>query len=239
MKPPSEGVELSTTDLADTKGSIMIAPDIPDDVRAAAEAAYPESEWSQPATMLAFREAYISGRMDERDETPPPGLVQMLQRVMLDRLRAERGALAAVIARALELYQPDPSLGLGRSRWRSADEFLAAVRSVLLTADTSAVDEQASVARTMFMHVATVPDMETRARLFNEGFDAAVAQGLADNPAAAEDWLAEKLLQAKADAWDEGFARAQAMWPSGHRYTPLNPYRAAEHGNRQPSDDAP
>lgn len=34
-------------------------------------------------------------------------------------------------------------------------------------------------------------DMEAVATWFNHGFDAAVAQGLADDPTLAEDWLAE------------------------------------------------
>lgn len=46
-------------------------------------------------------------------------------------VRAENELLRARIDMALACYGPDPSVGLGRSRWRSADEFLVAVRAAL------------------------------------------------------------------------------------------------------------
>lgn len=55
------------------------------------------------------------------------------------------------------------------------------------------------------LHVSTYPDMETRAELFNRGYDAAMSQHLADDPSAADDWLEEhdaatRLDQQKRDA---------------------------------------
>lgn len=46
-------------------------------------------------------------------------------------------------------------------------------------------------------------DTEAHARSFNEGYETAVAQGLADDPSLADDWLQEKLLEARASALGE------------------------------------
>jgi len=45
-------------------------------------------------------------------------------------------------------------------------------------------------------------DIENHARSFNEGYTAAVTQGLADDPTLADDWLQEKIREAKAEGWD-------------------------------------
>ena len=45
-------------------------------------------------------------------------------------------------------------------------------------------------------------DIEHHARSFNEGYTAAVTQGLADDPTLADDWLQEKIREAKAEGWD-------------------------------------
>ena len=37
------------------------------DLEAAAEEKYPETEWSTPATLAAFRAAYIQGRLDQAE----------------------------------------------------------------------------------------------------------------------------------------------------------------------------
>ncbi|MBO9704770.1 MAG: hypothetical protein J7474_04555 [Arthrobacter sp.] len=62
----------------------------------------------------------------------------------------------------------------------------------------------------------TCVDMETRAELINEGFKAAVARGLVDDPARAEDWLADKLAAARAEArtelLDELIQDARTQW---------------------------
>jgi len=47
-------------------------------------------------------------------------------------------------------------------------------------------------------------DIEAHARSFNEGYEAAVTQGLADDPTLADDWFQEKIREAKAEAWSEG-----------------------------------
>jgi hypothetical protein len=63
-------------------------------------------------------------------------------------------------------------------------------------------------------------DIEAHAKSFNEGYEAAMSQHLADDPSLAEDWLNEKL----AEAWDEG-----AAFQSLHDviYWNDNPYREA------------
>lgn len=71
-------------------------------------------------------------------------------------------------------------------------------------------------------------DAESRARHFNEGYEAAMAQQLADDPTLAEDWLEEQ----RAKAWDEGrasgFSRAMRRMSDEPTLdtTPHNPYRA-------------
>jgi hypothetical protein len=67
-------------------------------------------------------------------------------------------------------------------------------------------------------------DLEAHAEHFNEGYEAAMAQHLADDPSITEDWLNEQ----KAKAWDEG---ADAMHTRRQRDESLpltNPYRAGE-----------
>ena len=65
-------------------------------------------------------------------------------------------------------------------------------------------------------------DIEHHARSFNEGYETAVTQGLADDPTLADDWLNAKL----AEAWDR--AVASLIYDDG---TPVelahnpNPYR--------------
>lgn len=71
-------------------------------------------------------------------------------------------------------------------------------------------------------------DTEAHARSFNEGYESAVTQGLADDPSLAEGWFQEKLREAKTEAWDEG-RKHGATYPYGERglATDDNPYRAA------------
>ena len=59
------------------------------------------------------------------------------------------------------------------------------------------------------VHVSTEPDMETRARIFNEGYAMAVAQGLTDDPALADEWLAALLRSERAKALREA---ADELW---------------------------
>lgn len=65
-------------------------------------------------------------------------------------------------------------------------------------------------------------DIEAHARSYNEGYEAAVTQGLADDPAAADDWLQVKLDEVKADVWDEGVIAEANKWMA----KPENPYRS-------------
>jgi hypothetical protein len=73
-------------------------------------------------------------------------------------------------------------------------------------------------------------DIEHHARSFNEGYEAAVTQGLADDPTLADDWFQDKIREAKAQAWDEG---RQA----GHDHMigkqSSNPYRTQTQTERQ------
>ena len=66
-------------------------------------------------------------------------------------------------------------------------------------------------------------DIEHHARSFNEGYETAMAQELADDPATAQDWLDAKL----AIAWDEGYTTGNAH--NGRR--DANPYREATRGD--------
>jgi hypothetical protein len=42
----------------------------------------------------------------------------------------------------------------------------------------------------------------------------------------------DALEAVKHDAWREGFARAQALWPSGEKYSPVNPHPAKTEGEK-------
>jgi hypothetical protein len=77
-------------------------------------------------------------------------------------------------------------------------------------------------------------DIEHHARSFNDGYEAAVTQGLADDPTLADDWFQEKVREAKAEAWDEGQG---AGWndclldlQNGGAKATSNPYRAERAG---------
>ena len=65
------------------------------------------------------------------------------------------------------------------------------------TEDVTAVLEGA--APHMLVHVHH-HDIEHHARSFNEGYEAAVTQGLADDPTLADDWFQGKLREARAEA---------------------------------------
>jgi len=58
-------------------------------------------------------------------------------------------------------------------------------------------------------------DTEAHARSFNEGYEAAVTQGLADDPTLADDWLQAKLQAAKVEALREA---ADLVSDQGGRY---------------------
>ena len=66
-------------------------------------------------------------------------------------------------------------------------------------------------------------DMEARAAHFNEGYEAAMSQHLAEDPSAAEDWLNAKL----AEAWREGFSAGYADGTDTGPTSPDNPYKEA------------
>lgn len=46
-------------------------------------------------------------------------------------------------------------------------------------------------------------DIEHHARSFNQGYEAAVTQGLADDPTLADDWFQEKIREARAQALED------------------------------------
>jgi len=72
-------------------------------------------------------------------------------------------------------------------------------------------------------------DIEHHARSFNEGYEAAVTQGLADDPKLADDWFQDKIREAKQVAWHGGYiAGLHNMEFNG---IPIpNPYRSAGAG---------
>jgi len=79
-------------------------------------------------------------------------------------------------------------------------------------------------------------DIENHARSFNEGYETCMAQELADDPTTAQDWLDEKIREARAAAWEEGAAAAWsrstpevngALYKWRHEGEPHNPYRNA------------
>lgn len=65
-------------------------------------------------------------------------------------------------------------------------------------------------------------DVEAHARSFNEGYEAAVTQGLADDPSLADDWLQAKLREAKVEALREAAGLLDAGiaygWDSDRQY---------------------
>lgn len=65
------------------------------------------------------------------------------------------------------------------------------------------------VAEPVVIHVQH--DTEAHARSFNEGYETAIAQGLADDPALAGDWLDAKLADAKAEALESAATDAEGM----------------------------
>lgn len=71
----------------------------------------------------------------------------------------------------------------------------------------SRIDRDAS-SRMMPTVVHIHHDAEAHARSFNEGYETAVAQQLAHDPSLADDWLQEKLREARASALAEA---AEAM----------------------------
>jgi hypothetical protein len=68
-------------------------------------------------------------------------------------------------------------------------------------------------------------DIEAHATSRNEGYEAAVTQGLADDPSLADDWFQEKLREAKATAWDEGWDTLAGFDSRPGGPYPANPYR--------------
>lgn len=55
-------------------------------------------------------------------------------------------------------------------------------------------------------------DPDTYAAACNEGFETAVAQGLADDPTLAYDWLQQKLREAQAEALREAADELDKLW---------------------------
>ena len=66
-------------------------------------------------------------------------------------------------------------------------------------------------------------DIEKHAASFNEGYETAMAQELADDPTTAQDWLEEKMAEAKAEGWDASTKLHLHMF--GRSLTD-NPYRS-------------
>ena len=56
-------------------------------------------------------------------------------------------------------------------------------------------------------------DIEAHARSYNEGYDAAVTQGLADDPSLADDWFQDKIREARAGALQEAANAIEALRP--------------------------
>lgn len=133
-----------------------------------------------------------------------------------------------------EADAPDEELSVVYDEWmrerfgRLADEVrdaeagghstlvLSSWDALVLLGIAAAWHDVAIVERAAVIHVSTAPDMEVRAELFNEGYEAAMAQHLADDPTLADDWLREQ----RALAWDEGRRIGDA-----HPWTGVNPYR--------------
>lgn len=66
---------------------------------------------------------------------------------------------------------------------------------------------------TTVIHVHSHHDIEAHARIYNEGYDAAVTQGLADDPSLADDWFQGKIREARADALQEAANAIEALRP--------------------------
>jgi len=80
-------------------------------------------------------------------------------------------------------------------------------------------------------------DIEHHAESFNEGFETAVAQGLADDPTLAQEWLAERLAQERAAALGEAADEAEAIDADAQHAAAVAPV-PGEHGRREVVDRA-
>lgn len=58
-------------------------------------------------------------------------------------------------------------------------------------------------------------DTEAHATSFNQGFDAAVAQGLTEDPAFAEEWLHDRIRKEVALAFNEAADHLLELWTAG------------------------
>lgn len=108
--------------------------------------------------------------------------------------------------------------------------FLAAHQADALT--SAGYGPMNAVAVVHVAHDTEAHDTEAHARSFNEGYETAMAQELADDPTTAQDWLDEKLANAKAEGWDECEVAPYEirLEPGGKFWQPYkdNPYRSAE-----------
>jgi hypothetical protein len=95
-----------------------------------------------------------------------------------------RDALAEAGNEALH-YRPG---SYSEHRDLDVDEMVAGFTPWLVAHDAELLDKGR---QSVVIH-GGVPDMETRVALINEGFESAMAQGHADDPALADDWLAER-----------------------------------------------
>jgi|GEM_PF-6207627 len=88
----------------------------------------------------------------------------------------------------------------------------------------------------------TCVDMETRAELLNEGYEAAVTQGLADDPERAEEWLNGKLAVAWAEGHESGWwngRQSQMSTPNGAPLPLLGKEHAGKHNPYTPDAKEP
>jgi hypothetical protein len=68
-------------------------------------------------------------------------------------------------------------------------------------------------------------DIEHHARSYNEGYDAAITQGLADDPTLADDWFQGKLRAAAAEALRDAGEAIEARRPEMGRDINITQYR--------------
>lgn len=130
---------------------------------------------------------------------------------------SEDKTISAVIGRHLPQYRrtngpteyswvcSDRSCGISEEELSSA---------IAHTADALTAAGFGLVADTVVIHIPH--DTEAHARSFNEGYETAVAQELAEDPSLAHDWLNEKL----AETWDEGYNHGMSCGLG------VNPYRS-------------
>lgn len=112
--------------------------------------------------------------------------------------------LAAAVAQAIHDSECEAYIHEGRNG--RCERAARAAMTAVLAAGWRPPDTDA--AAVVHVHASTAPDMETRARLFNEGYETAIAQGIAADATLADEWLEQQ----RGDAVRAALAKIEALY---------------------------